>query len=104
MLSLILGIALWIVAHLFPALASYKRKKLILKLGLISYKLGFAATIISSITLMAFGWLSIVPVHIYSLPYWAKYLTFLLLLLSLILFVGAQMKTNIKRVLRHTHN
>jgi uncharacterized membrane protein len=100
--SLILGIVLWIVAHLFPALASYKRKKLILKLGLISYKLGFAAIIISSITLMAFGWLSIVPVQIYSLPYWAKYLTFLLLLLSLILFVGAQMKTNIKRVLRHT--
>ena len=101
MLSLILGIVLWIVAHLFPALGSYNRKKLILKLGLIPYKIGFAAIIISSITLMVFGWQSIVPVQLYSLPYWTKYLTFLLLLLSLILFVAAQTKTNIKRVLRH---
>ena len=101
MLSLILGLMLWIAAHLFPALASYKRKKLILKIGLIPYKLGFAVTIFSAIALMVFGWQSIVPVQLYSLPYWTRYLTFLLLLMSLILFVAAQMKTNIKRVLRH---
>ncbi len=98
---LILGLIIWIVAHLFPALAPYKRKKLILKMGVIPYKLVFAGTIISSITLMVFGWKSIEAVQLYSLPDWSRYVTLLLVLLSFILFVAAQVKTNIKRILRH---
>jgi uncharacterized membrane protein len=98
---LILGLLLWITAHLFPAVAAYKRKKLILKTGLIPYKLSFAIIIVSSIVLMVFGWRSTVPVQIYVLPQWVNYLTMLMVLLTFILIVAAQVRTNIKRVLRH---
>jgi uncharacterized membrane protein len=101
MILLVLGLTLWTVAHLFPAVAAYKRKKLILKMGVVPYKLSFAVVIISSITLMVFGWRSIEPVNLYSLPHWVNYLTLLLVLVTFILFVAVPVNTNIKRVLRH---
>ena len=101
MALLVLGLILWIVAHLFPAVAAYKRKKVMLKMGVGPYKASFAVVIIISIALMVFGWRSIEPVQLYSLPQWVNYLTLLLVLFTFILFVAAQVKTNIKRVLRH---
>jgi uncharacterized membrane protein len=98
---LIAGLILWIAAHFFPAMAPYKRKRLIAKMGLIPYKISFALVIISSIVLMVFGWRSIVPMQLYQLPQWTHYITLALVLISFILFVAAQVKTNIKRVLRH---
>jgi uncharacterized membrane protein len=89
------------VAHLFPAMAPFKRKRLIVKIGLIPYKISFALIIILSIALMVFGWRSIIPMHLYQLPELTHYITLLLVLISFILFVAAQVKTNIKRVLRH---
>lgn len=101
MLILVLGLLLWIVVHLFPGLAAYKRKKLMARTGVIPYKLGFAALIVSSVVLMTIGWRSIEPVELYALPGWINYITKMLVLLTFILFVAAQVKTNIKRVLRH---
>ena len=101
MILLFTGLILWTGVHLFPALASYKRKKLIHKIGVVPYKLGFASLIVSSIVLMVFGWQSVDPIDIYALPVWVNYLTLLLVLFTFILFVAAQVKTNIKRILRH---
>ena len=101
MVLLVLGLSLWVGAHLFPAMASYKRKKLILKMGVIPYKLTFAAVIISAIVLMVSGWRTIEPVQLYTLPGWVNYFTLILVFIAFVLFVAAQVKTNIKRVLRH---
>ena len=101
MIILVLGLLLWIVVHLFPGLASYKRKKLMLKIGVIPYKLVFATLIVSSIVLITMGWRSVEPIQLYALPGWINYVTKILVLLTFILFVAAQVKTNIKRVLRH---
>ena len=101
MIVLIAGILLWSVAHLFVAVAPYKRKKLMARMGVGPYKGCFALTIILSMVLIVIGWRSSRPELIYLLPAWVKYLTFVFSYVTFVLFVAAQVKTNIKRVLRH---
>lgn len=101
MILLILGLMIWSAAHFLPAAGAYKRKKLMATIGVLPYKAGFALTIIGSITLMVIGWRSMNPVQLYVLPEWVKYITYLFVLDAFILFFAAQVKTNIKRVLRH---
>ncbi len=101
MVLLVSGLVLWTGVHLFPALAARKRKKLMVKLGIIPYKLGFAVLIMVSVVLMVNGWQAVEPVHLYALPPWINHLTILMVLCTFILFAAAQVKTNIKRVLRH---
>ncbi|NKB36869.1 MAG: NnrU protein [Gammaproteobacteria bacterium] len=101
MFLLILGIVIWSAAHFLPATDAYKRKKIMAKVGVIPYKIGFALTIIGSMVLMVVGWRSITPVYLYALPEWVKYITYLFVLITFILFAAARSKTNIKRILRH---
>ena len=101
MILLILGLLIWTGAHLLPAAGAYKRKKLMAKMGVGPYKASFALTIIASIVLMVIGWRSITPEYLYSLPSWTRIITMIFVLITFILFVAAQVKTNIKRVLRH---
>ena len=98
---LILGLVLWSCIHLFPSVAMGAREGIISKLGLWPFKGIFAILIASSITLIVFGWRSIEPTDIYLPPSWGSYVTFLLVLLTFILFIAARRKTNIKRILRH---
>ena len=50
---------------------------------------------------MTLGWQSVEAIQLYVLPEWVNYFTRFLVLITFILFVAAQVKTNIKRVLRH---
>lgn len=101
MTLLIAGLFLWSGAHLLPSMAVGMRAKLVGKLGLRPYKGCFALLIIVSIILMVLGWRGTVPVEVYTPPYWGRHVTYLLVLLTFILFVAARRKTNIKRLLRH---
>ena len=101
MIILVSGLVMWMGVHFFPGVASDKRKKLMLMIGVIPYKLSFATLIICSIVLMTLGWQSVEAIQLYVLPEWVNYFTRFLVLLTFILFVAAQVKTNIKRVLRH---
>ena len=91
---LILGLVLWSCIHLFPSVAMGARGEIISKLGLWPFKGIFAILIASSITLIVFGWRSIEPTDIYLPPSWGSYVTFLLVLLTFILFIAARRKTN----------
>lgn len=101
MALLFCGLLLWSVVHLFPAVAPYKRKKMMTRLGVPLYKGGFALLVIASIVLMVSGWRSTSPEYLYTVPVWVRYITMLLVYITFVLFVAAQVKTNIKRVLRH---
>lgn len=101
MTLLVIGLLMWWAVHLFPAVATVTRANLIIKFGLGLYKGCFALLIVISIVVMVFGWRSIEPADIYFPPLWGKRVTYLLVLLTFILFVAAKSKTNIKRVLRH---
>jgi len=98
---LITGLLMWCAVHLFPSVAAGTRTSLVNKFGLGPYKACFAMLIIISIVIMVFGWRSIEPSDIYIPPAWVRHATYLLVLLTFILFVAAKRKTNIKRVLRH---
>ncbi len=65
------------------------------------YKGIFALIILSSVALIVFGWQSTVPEYLYNPPIWGRHITFVLVLLTFILFVAAKRNTSIKRYLRH---
>lgn len=98
---LILGLVLWTCIHFFPALAKCTRGLIISKIGIGPYKGLFAILIVASVVLIVFGWRSIEPVDLYHSQSWGRHITFLLVLLTFILFVAARKTTNIKRFLRH---
>jgi len=98
---LIIGLLMWVVIHLFPSVCKNTRTIIIEKTGLMPYKGLFALLILTSVVLIVFGWRSIIAQDIYFPPAWGRHVTFLLVLLTFILFVAAKRKTNIKRVLRH---
>lgn len=97
----IIGLSLWAIIHLIPTVGKDLRTNLISKIGLKPYKGIFALSILASIVLIVSGWRSIIPVDIYFPLTWGRFVTFLLVLLTFILFAAAKRKTNIKRVLRH---
>ncbi len=101
MTLLIAGLTLWTVVHFFPSLLQEQRAAIITKVGLGTYKGVLAVLIVSSIVLIVYGWRSVIPEDIYSPPIWGRHITFLLMLITFILFVAAKHKTNIKRHLRH---
>jgi uncharacterized membrane protein len=98
---LILGLLMWSCIHFFPSVAKCTRGLIICKIGLGPYKGLFAILIVSSVALIVIGWRSIEPVDVYLPQSWGRHVTFLLVLLTFILFVAARRATNIKRVLRH---
>lgn len=101
MCLLIIGLVMWSCVHLFPSLAKGTRGKIISKLGLGPYKGLFAILIVSSVILLVFGWRSVEPTDVYLPQSWGRHVTFMLVLLTFILFFAARRTTNIKRILRH---
>ena len=101
MALLITGLALWVVVHLFPAVCKNMRAGIIEKVGLKPYKGMFALTILASVVVIVIGWRSIEPQYLYYPEAWTRHVTFLLVLITFILFSAAKSKTNIKHVLRH---
>jgi uncharacterized membrane protein len=98
---LILGLLMWTCIHFFPSLAKDARGNIIKKLGVGPYKGIFAVLIVSSVLLIVLGWRSIEPTDIYLPQSWGRHVTFLLVLLTFILFFAARRATNIKQILRH---
>ena len=98
---LITGLALWVILHLFPAICKNARAAIVESIGLKPYRAIFALTIFSSVALIVIGWRSIEPQYLYYPEAWTRHVTFLLVLITFILFAAAKSKTNIKRVLRH---
>jgi uncharacterized membrane protein len=98
---LIAGLVLWSIVHLYPSLASQSRDGLVARLGNNAYRGVFAFLILTALAMIVFGWKSAVPSAVYAPPLPGSPVVSALMLAAFILFVAAQAKTNIKRVLRH---
>ena len=98
---LIAGIVAWSVVHLFPALAPSKRDRLVSRLGNNAYRGLFALLIIGSLVVIVIGWKSATPSAVYVPPLVGSPVVAALVLIAFVLFVAAQSRTNIKRLLRH---
>ena len=100
MMWLVLGVVLWSVVHLYPSVAASHRNKLSASMGN-AYQGIFALLIVGSIVLMVFGWKNTIPTQIYTPPTWGRHLTMLLILIAIILFGAANVKTRIREWIRH---
>ncbi len=100
MIYLLLGVALWSIVHLYPSVAASHRNKLSASMGN-AYQGIYALLIVGSIVLMVFGWKNTVPTQIYTPPTWGRHLTMLLILIAIILFGAANVKTRIREWIRH---
>jgi len=98
---LISGLCVWVAVHSFPAVAVEQRARLVRNLGTGPYKGLFALGILISIILIVLGWRSTEPVFLYQLPAATRHLTYLLVLITFVLFVAARTRNSIKRYLRH---
>jgi uncharacterized membrane protein len=101
MIWLILGVLIWSGVHLLPSLGVNHRAALIERIGEGPYKGVFALSLVAALVLMVLGWRSMSPNAVYGQPGWGAPLASLLMFVSLVLFMGSNVPTNLKRFVRH---
>ena len=101
MIWLCIGVLLFMLVHFVPSLALGLRSSLISNVGQHPYRGLFSLLLVISIGLMIFGWRLTVPEYVYLPPGWATPVTFVLMLISVMLFGAANHPTRIKRIIRH---
>lgn len=101
MTKLALGMLLWSIVHLIPALFGGARKKLIARIGENPYKGLFTVLTLLSLYLIVSGWKASPPEIVYLPPAWGRYLTLLLTLVGFVLLLAPYSHNNFKRLLRH---
>lgn len=98
---LVLGILLWSVAHLIPAVAIGPRSALLDRLGAKRYRLIFSIVIVTAIVLMVRGWKTATPTLVYATDPGMRFVAIALMIVAMILFVASNAPGNIRRILRH---
>ena len=101
MIWLILGVVIWSVVHLFPALAQGPRTGIVKAMGEGPYKGLFGLLLVASIALIVVGWIVADSRAVYDPPVWGSGAAKALVLVALVLFVSTLTKTNIKGLVRH---
>jgi len=107
MTKLILGVLLWSIVHLIPAIAVNLKKSLLDGYGEYPYKGVFILLMSVSLYLIISGWGSMSPVApdtlemLYTPMDWSGHAAGLLVLIGFILFLAPYPPNNIKRRLRH---
>lgn len=101
MLLLVIGVVLWSLVHLYPALLPESRQRLFDKVGEGPFKGVFSLGIVAGIALMIIGWRSITPTGVYAPPLGQSLLMSLAVLLAFILFAASAVPGNIRRFVRH---
>jgi uncharacterized membrane protein len=97
----LVGITLFCVVHLFPALAPASRENLVFKLGENPYKGIYSLLILVGLVLIVLGWQATVPRPVYAPVLGPGVLPSLLILVGLVLFFAAQLRGYLRRTLRH---
>lgn len=102
MMMLIVGLFLFVSAHLVLSLAPNVKQNLVKTFGADwIFKALFAAILIASLTLMVMGWRTSFSTFVYDPPTWGRHANMGLMLIALILFFSSQSASNIMRFIRH---
>ena len=101
MLLLVLGVAVFCLAHLFPALLPAARDRVLERHGENRYRGLLSLLIVASLVLIVVGWRNAVPSVVYATPLPPNPYTSVVILVGLILFFASQVPGNIKRFVRH---
>ncbi len=100
MLVLIIGLVIFFGVHLVPFFPAY-RNSLYEKLGEKKYKGGFSLIALVGLVLIVFGFSRAAYSNVWVPLPWSRDLALYLMPVSLTLFAAANMKTMIRRYLRH---
>jgi uncharacterized membrane protein len=98
---LVLGVALWWIAHIQKSLGAPLRAKAIDAVGGNAWQGIVSLLLVSSLVLMVMGWRAAAPSLVYAAPAWGRMVATPLVLLALYLFVASTQPSNVKRLLRH---
>lgn len=101
MTILVLGIILFCLVHLFPAMLPSAKAGLQEKLGENPYRGLFSLLIIGSLIIIVVGWKAATPSVVYAPPLSPNPLSSVLIFSGLVLFFASQANGNIKRYIRH---
>lgn len=97
---LLLGLAIFFGIHLVPSFVSF-RVKVISKLGMAKYMGLYSITALIGLVIIIYGKSVAEYRPIWEPPIWNKTVVFPVMLLVFYLFAAADMKSNIKRFIRH---
>lgn len=100
MALLLLGLALWIAAHLFKRVAPDARARLQERMGEASKGL-FALVLVVSVVLMVLGYRGAAFVPLYTAPGWTVHLVDLGMIFAIALFGLGASKSSLRGKLRH---
>ena len=89
MTLLVIGLVIFLGAHLFTALARNARERLITRLGEGPYKGLFSLVALVGLVTIVFGWRAADPTVVYTSPAWLRHATLGLMPFSIILFVAS---------------
>jgi len=97
---LLLGLAIFFAVHLVPSFVNI-RLKVISTLGMPKYMGLYSITTLTGLVLIIYGKSIAEYKPIWDPPLWSRTLVFPIMLLAFYLFAAADMKSNIKRFIRH---
>ena len=100
MLLLVLGLALFLGAHLFSR-ARGVRAGVIASLGEGGYKLAYSLLSLAGLALVVLGWRSAPYVELWSPPNWTRHLTILLMWPAFVLIVSTYLPGHIRARAKH---
>lgn len=101
MTLLVLGLALWVIAHLVKRLAPEARAGLTARLGPGASRGLFAVAIAAGLALMILGYRAAPYVAVYTPPFWGIHLNNTLMLIAVYLFGASHSKARVRLFLRN---
>ena len=97
---LLLGVIIFFGVHLVPSFVNF-RDKVISRLGEAKYKGLYSIAALIGLILIIYGMSEAEYKPIWEPPIWSRNVVIITMLLSFYLFAAADMKSNIKRFIRH---
>lgn len=95
------GLVVWAIVHWFPAAMPGRRKALIASLGDLPYKGIFSILSLVALALIVKGWQEAPLIKIYVPPFFGNWMIGGAIVISIVLFFGPYVPSNIRRLLRH---
>ncbi|MEE2733361.1 MAG: NnrU family protein [Pseudomonadota bacterium] len=101
MALIILGIILWSVVHLIPAVTPGIKARWQGALGKNGYRASFSLLILAALLMMVMGWRHSLPIYLYTLSEQIHLATIGIMTFAVVLFVAAKLPSRLKRIIRH---
>ena len=101
MIVLLLGLALWAVAHGVKIHAPQRRAALAAQIGEGPVKIGFALAILGAVALMVLGYQRAEFVNLWFPPAWTVHLNNLLMVIAVAIYIAGGIPGHVRHWVRH---